>query len=186
MQKITKHIRAGLFGLIILFFLLPFIVISCPNHGSVTVTGVELATGKTIRGSQFSEMTPDQRIKQEPFAILALLCTIFGIIFSYVKRKKTAFILCAAVSILGIIFLLLLRNSIYMQIRRLNDSDDLVFSYAKGYWLSLYCFITVLVVTFLLNPIKRLTIPLKWPVKKRVKRTTTVKKTRKKPSKGRR
>ncbi len=180
MQKNTRHIRAAIFGITILFFFMPFVIISCPGHGSVSITGTQLSSGTIIRGSQFSEFTPNQRIKPEPYAFLALFCAIAGIIFSYIKNKRLSFILCITAAIFGIILLMLLKNRIYIQVRRLNEQADLVFRYAIGFWLSITGFTTALIVTLLLNPIMpfaKIKFPIRLPYKRRARRTT-IRKTR--------
>ena len=160
-MKITaRHIRATLFGIIIIFFLLPFIVVSCPGYGRVAVTGLEIASGKTIRGSQLSEFTENKRIYPEPYAYLAILSAVLGIVFSYIKKRNLAFILCVIASMAGIILLLLLKSHIYMQARRLY-SDDIVVRFAIGYWLALWGFIIALITTFILIPSKKFAFPVK-------------------------
>ncbi len=164
MKMETRHIRAALFGIIIIFFLLPFIVVSCPGYGRVPVSGFEIASGKTIRGSQLSEFTENKRIYPEPYAYLAILSAVLGIVFSYIKKKNLAFILCAIASMTGIILLLLLKNHIYVQARRLY-SDDIVVRFAIGYWLALWGFVIALITTFILIPSKKFAFPIKGKIK---------------------
>jgi hypothetical protein len=111
MKSATKHIGASLFGLIIIAFIFPFVIVSCPGHGQVPVTGAQLSFGTTIKGSQLSSVSSDRQIKPQPLAFLALGCAAAGIIFSYLKTKDSS-ILCLAAAIAGLAFLLLLRNQI--------------------------------------------------------------------------
>lgn len=160
MKLATRHIRASIFGITIIFFLLPFIVVSCPGYGKVSVTGFEIASGKTIRGSQLSEFTENKRIYPEPYAYLAILSAVLGIVFSYIKKRNLSFILCIIASMAGVILLLLLKNHIYIQARRLYR-DDIVVRFAVGYWLSLWGFVIALITTFILIPSKKFAFPIK-------------------------
>lgn len=160
MKIATRHIRATMFGIIIIFFLLPFIVVSCPGYGRVAVTGFEIASGKTIRGSQLSEFTENKRIYPDPYAYLAILSAVLGIVFSYIKKRNLSFVLCVIASMAGILLLLLLKNHIYIQARRLYR-DDLVVRFAIGYWLALWGFIITLITTFILIPSKKFAFPIK-------------------------
>jgi hypothetical protein len=152
----VKHIRASVFGLVILCFLLPFVVVSCPQHGSAKVSGMEIAFGRTIRGESLSSVTNDQRILPQVLAILALACAVAGIVFSYLK-KNTAFALCTAASIGGIVLLVLLRNRINAQGYILRG-EGLVLRYEVGYSLAVAAFILALVVTLAFNPSSKMSL----------------------------
>ena len=156
MKSTVKHIRAGVFGLVIIAFFLPFVVVSCPDQGRASVTGVQLAFGTTIRGSKLSSVTSDQRIKPQGFALAAFACAIAGVVVSYLK-KQPAFIACTILAIAGIALLLLLQNQINAQAYRMS-SDSLKVRYDAGYWLSLAAYIVALTVTLLLNPTKKLSL----------------------------
>ncbi len=156
MKLPVRHIRASVFGLAAICFLLPFVVVSCPDKGRASVTGVEIAFGATIKGERFSTVTPDQHITPQPLAILALACAVGGIVFSYLK-KNPAFVLCTAASAGGIALLVFLRNRITVQAHVLAG-DSLVLRYEIGYSLAMAAFILALVVTLALNPSRKMSL----------------------------
>jgi hypothetical protein len=143
-MKIDKRpIRASVFGLVIIAFLLPFVVVSCPDHGSVKVTGLQLSTGTRIKGERLSSFTSDQYIKAQPFAYLAFACAFVGIAVSFVKNRQEHLV-GLIVSLLGMMLLLLLKNRIGIEAARLAK-DSLHVRYAVGYWaaFSLYALSSV-------------------------------------------
>jgi hypothetical protein len=156
MKQPIRHIRASVFGLAALAFLLPFVVVSCPDQGRVSVSGVQLAFGTTVKGSQLSTVSADQHIKPQLFALFAFASAVAGIVCSYLKRNPS-FLLCAAAAIAGIALLLLLRNQIGTEAYRMA-SDNLKVRYEIGYWVATAGFILALAVTLLLNPSKKWSI----------------------------
>jgi len=152
MRLPVPHIRAGLFGIIILFFFLPFIVVSCPGYGQAQVSGIQLAVGTGIRGSQLSTVTSDQYIPPQEFAIVAMISAIVGIAFSYLKKKPAA-ILCALAAVSGSVFMFLLKGKIEIEAAK-KAADQLVVRFLPAFWLALIGFIVVLgVVIALLGPV---------------------------------
>jgi hypothetical protein len=151
MKLPTKHIRASAFGLVVIAFFLPFVVVSCPDYGSRTVSGVGLAFGTTVEGANLSQFTADQKIASRTIAILAFFAAIGGIACSYLLKKKPAFIACAAIALAGIALMFLLRNEIGRLAYNLAK-DNLRLKYQSGYWIAVAGFIAALVITLLLNP----------------------------------
>ena len=154
MKMPVKHIRAGAFGLVVIAFFMPFVMISCPGEGSRTVSGVGLAFGATVEGSNLSQITADQKIASRTIAILAFFAAIGGIACSYLLKKKPAFIACAAIALGGIAFMSLLRNEISRLAYNLAK-DNLTTKYQYGYWVAIAGFIAALVVSLILNPSKK-------------------------------
>ncbi len=140
MKTETRPIRASVFGLIVISFLLPFVIVSCPDHGSVKVTGVQLSTGTTIKGDKLSSFTSDQYIKAQPFAYLALLCAFAGVAASLFVKNKQAYLVTIVISLAGVVLLLLLKNRIGMEAVRLAK-DDLHVRYAAGYWIAFFAYV---------------------------------------------
>jgi hypothetical protein len=153
----TKHIRAGFFGLVIVFFFLPFVVVSCPGKGQVAVSGVQLSTGTVIKGGQLSSLTDDQRINVHPLALAALLCAVAGIVCSYLK-PKFSFALCLAAGGVGIVLLILLKGQISREAAHLIANGLRVY-YASGYWTAIVGFCLALAVTIIFNPFTKFKFP---------------------------
>jgi hypothetical protein len=152
MQKLApvKFVRAGLFGLVIIFFFLPFVLISCPGKSSVEIKGLDFVTGRTINGRTFSAFTDDQRINPHPFAIAALGCAVAGIVFSFLKAKP-AFVLCLASGAIGILCLILLQGQIGAQAAK-HVADGLRVYFRSGYYMAIAGFALALLATLILNP----------------------------------
>ena len=170
MQKLSpvKFVRAGVFGLIVIFFFLPFVLISCPNKGSVTIKGIDFVTGKVISGRAFSAFTDDQRVKPQPFAIIALVCAVAGIIFSFLKEKP-AFVLCLAAGALGLTCLILLQGHLNAEAYAYRSQGLRVY-YQSGYWTAIAGFVAAIVVTLVLNPFMKNKIQIKRIFRRRRRR----------------
>jgi hypothetical protein len=149
-QSPVKIVRSGAFGLIIIFFFLPFVLISCPGKNSVPVKGIELVTGKVISGKAFSPFTDNQRVPPHGYAIAALVCAIAGVVLSFLKPKP-AFILCLLAGVVGLVCLMLLKNQISANAAQ-HVADGLRVYYRSGYWTAIAGFAVALVITLVLNP----------------------------------
>jgi hypothetical protein len=75
-----KKVSSGLFGLAVIFFILPFITVSCGGQLVLTLNGVQLVTG-TSAPTGFPN-DPDSRIDPEPLVQLTLLCALVGLVLS--------------------------------------------------------------------------------------------------------
>ena len=153
MKLPVMHIRASVFGLALIAFFLPFVVVSCPDYGKASVSGVELAFGTTVKGSQLSSVTQNQRIQPQGFALVAFASAAAGIALSYLK-KKPSFIACTVAALTGVAMLSLLRNQIGREAYKMA-ADNLRVRYEAGYWLAAAAFVAALVVTLLFNPSKK-------------------------------
>jgi len=128
-----KNISPALFGIALLFFLLPWVEVSCQGHKVATVNGFQLATGTTIEG---------QRTKGEALAIIALLSTIAGLILCFSKNKMKSLILIGA-SGLGAIMLLFLKLKLDGDVLR-EGRGIVQLSYGAGYYLTMLSFLSVI------------------------------------------
>jgi Na+/H+-translocating membrane pyrophosphatase len=163
MQKLkpVKFIRAGFFGLVIIFFFLPFVLISCPGRsgGSVTLKGIDFVTGKVISGRAFSAFTDDQRVKPQPLAIIAIVCAAAGIVFSFLKEKP-AFVLCLAAGAVGLTCMILLQGRINAEAYAYR-AEGLRVYFQSGYWTAIAGFALALLATIVLNPFMKNKIQIK-------------------------
>jgi hypothetical protein len=158
MNTTTKVVRAGFFGLVIIFFLLPFVVVSCPNtEKAVSISGFELATGTVIRGSNFGANIDSRRIDMHWQALAALLCAVAGVVCSFIP-KKLPFFLCLVAGAAGILFMILLRNRIAIEGAEFVNQGFRLY-YASGFWTAIVGFCLALVVTLIFNPYTKLALP---------------------------
>jgi hypothetical protein len=148
MQNPVKKISPALFGLTLICFCLPFVSLSCQgdteNRSIITLTGVELATGKNINPpSNPISPTPSQeggeKIPSSPFATLAILSGIIGLGTSFIKAKKSA-IAPASSGVAGFILLLVLKSTIDKKL--IEEGGFIVASYGLGFWLTFILFIS--------------------------------------------
>ncbi|MBN2354150.1 MAG: hypothetical protein JXD23_16395 [Spirochaetales bacterium] len=161
----VKFIRAGAFGLVLVFFFLPFVVVSCPNTDkAVSVTGIQLSTGTVIRGATFGPNVENRRIPLHWQALAALLCAVAGIVVSFLP-KKPSFFACLIAGAGGILFMILLRTRIAAEgAEWVNQGFRL--TYASGFWTTITLFCIAVVVTLVFNPY------IKWKFPAPRKRTT--------------
>jgi hypothetical protein len=71
----------------LLCFFLPFVTVSCQGMNVFTVTGRQLATGTTIVQPGGSGNSTKQRVSPDPFAAIAALSAVSGLVLSLVGRR---------------------------------------------------------------------------------------------------
>ncbi|RPJ07660.1 MAG: hypothetical protein EHM28_06380 [Spirochaetaceae bacterium] len=168
MKKLeTKYIRTGLFGILIIFFFLPFLVVSCPNHGSREINGVQVAFGYSVSGGSLSTVTDNQYFPPAIPGIIAMIAALAGVIFSFFK-KQISFILCIIAAVVGFSSMFLLKLNIDAEAAK-KAGDGLIVRYAYGYWLALGGFIIVLLLIILLYFADGLKMQFKMPFKLPIK-----------------
>lgn len=138
-----SKISTAIFGLIIIFFFLPFINIRCSGQKIITLTGIQLVAGRNIESPSprmYGE-SQTRKIKGEPLAIFAFLSAIVGLGLSLLKDKKS--LITSIISgIAGIIFLLSLKIKLDNDILKAGKGM-LQLEYLGGYWLSFLLFLFV-------------------------------------------
>lgn len=65
-----------------LCFFLPFVTVSCGGAKVFTLSGQQLATGASIEMAQAFGSSHTEKIKPDPFAAIAGLCAVVGVILS--------------------------------------------------------------------------------------------------------
>jgi hypothetical protein len=114
-----KKFSPAFYGLIILLFFLPFVNLSCSGQTIMSLTGFQLITGaeyssQNMFGQNMSgqmngaEVKDNKEIKAQPFALFAFLAALVGLALSFIKKKSIAMI-NLVVSVLGAVFLLILK-----------------------------------------------------------------------------
>lgn len=153
-----KKLSPAAFAVIIICFFLPFVSITCGGQSVMTLTGIKLITGAEYKAqNMFDQQTmmddtmgmkkEQENIDPQPMALLALLMAVAGAGLSFIRKKMTA-IICAVVSVLGAVFLLLLKASLDGDIP--SEAEMVVsIEYQFGYWLALLLFIAEAVLQWL-------------------------------------
>jgi hypothetical protein len=140
-NQTARRLSPGLYILILIFFLMPFMDLSCGGQPVVTLSGIDMVTGKQLEdpGAYGGYGAEAPKIDPEPLAILALLAAGGGLILSFVKGK-TGSVLAALVGAAGFVTMLLLKSRIDHQV--LTEGEGLVtVEYRIGYWLVLLAFV---------------------------------------------
>jgi hypothetical protein len=82
MQARNKAFRVVPFLLALACFLLPFVEVSCAGY-KTSLTGFQVATGWEMEKADLSGMrTKKERVAGDALALLALVCTGVGVLFS--------------------------------------------------------------------------------------------------------
>jgi type II secretory pathway pseudopilin PulG len=68
-------------------FFLPFVTVSCGGVKAFTLTGQQLATGTTLTQPQPFGPPQTQKDDADPFAAVAALCALTGIVLSLIGRR---------------------------------------------------------------------------------------------------
>jgi hypothetical protein len=131
MKNTARKISPALFGITLICFFLPFTKISCQQQEILNLTGVQLATGTSIKQPRFTGGSQEQKIPGEPLAMLAMASTVVGLATSLMKAKKSA-IAPAGSGAIGFILLLMLKSKIDDSILR-EGQGLIVVSYGLGF-----------------------------------------------------
>lgn len=78
MEGVARKLSPAAFVLALICFFLPFANFSCQGHQVATFSGIQLATGTTVKQPQVFGAPRSQRVDPEPFAVLALLSVFIG------------------------------------------------------------------------------------------------------------
>jgi hypothetical protein len=117
-----------------LCFFLPFATVSCGGIKVFTLTGQQLATGTTIAQPQSFGPSQTQKIEVDPFAAIAGVCAVAGVVLSLLGRKIAAG--TAASGGLGAVSLLVLHSRLEDQITKQSQGVAQV-SFESGYILAI-------------------------------------------------
>jgi hypothetical protein len=153
-----KRISAGLFLVVILLFLTPWLEVSCAGAKVISFSGMDMVTGKSYTapsGSGYSSYNSNFGVpnststssNREPLAIITLVLAVAGIIFSLVKWKR-AELLSALAAICGFIFMIALKIKIDGDISE-QGRGMLQTDYLAGYWIGLILLMGIFLINIL-------------------------------------
>lgn len=135
-------VSAGLLGLALLLFLLPWITVSCSGQRVFTFSGTDLAIGKNIEVPQaFSP--PEKENTREWKATIAFLVGIAGTLAGFlIKAERVKKIALTVCGISGSVFLLLLKSKLDGEIIK-QGAGMVTLDYRFGFWMSILLFFAV-------------------------------------------
>lgn len=116
-QKLLKNgkkLSASLFALVLICFFLPFVTISCDNRPVGEISGIELATGKTVSAPTFTGQTRGQNIPGDGRAVLVFVAAAVGIGTSLIRVRRS-FLVSAGVGVFGLLMLLSIKSEMDKQ-----------------------------------------------------------------------
>lgn len=135
-------------GLILVIFLMPFVNVSCTNMVNIPLSGMDLATGKTIEIKEpFGDKVTRERIDPEPYATIALGIAVIGLLVGFAGTRFGRLINAVA-GAAGATLLLLLKGKIDDAVMR-EGGGLISVNYEAGYWIALVLFLLASIVSVL-------------------------------------
>jgi len=145
-----KKFSPAFYGIIILLFFLPFVNLSCSGQTIMSLSGFQLITGSEYKAdSMFGQTTEgevkeNKEIKSQPLALLALVAAVIALGISFFRKRFIALV-NIIISVLGVVFLLLLKFSMDGD-AELSGQNMITLDYQFAYWLCIILFIAAAVV----------------------------------------
>lgn len=145
-----KKFSPAFYGIIILLFFLPFVNLSCSGQTIMSLSGFQLITGSEYKADSMfgetneGEVKENKEIKSQPLALFALLAAVIAFGISFFKKRFIALV-NIVVSVLGVVFLLLLKFSLESD-AELSGQNMITLDYQFAYWLCIILFIASAVV----------------------------------------
>jgi len=101
----AKKFRWSVFALIVLFFILPFVQVSCQQQKLMSFTGFQMAFGTEIQEPQMFGPPKTRQISGDAFILLSFLVALAGLGCSFIKGRlgNITTAICGSV---GLIFML--------------------------------------------------------------------------------
>jgi hypothetical protein len=120
-----------------LCFFFPFVTVSCGGIKAFTLTGQQLATGTTLTQPQAFGPPQSQKVDGDPFAAIAGICALAGIVLSLIGRRMVG--ASAAAGGAGAVALLIMRSRLDAQIQKQSQGLATI-TYETGFTLVLLLF----------------------------------------------
>ena len=141
---LLPKISSGLFGLIILSFLLPWCTVSCNHMQVVSFTGMDLSVGKEIPSGMFGET----RKVQEALVVIAWLTGFLGVLTGFLLKGKVVDALQAVWGWAGGVLLCVLKVK-WDKEAMAQGGGAIIVDYHFGFWAALLLFFGIGLVSIL-------------------------------------
>jgi hypothetical protein len=143
----TRKIALGIFLLAIIFFLMPWVSVSCAGEDLIQASGFDMVTGTyDVPSNQEFVSTSSE---SEPLAIWALVAAGVGVVASLFVWKMGLFIrILSGLAGIGLLIALKIKlgNDLGSQIG--NEMQGIIqINYLTGYWLTLVAFAAAAIVS---------------------------------------
>lgn len=143
-----RKIIAGVFLLAIIFFLMPWVSVSCMGTSIVSVSGLDIVRGSYNVPSEYAGQTDTEN---EPLALYALIVAGAGLVLSLIPWSAAA-ILRALAGIAGVALLIALKfkldgDAAGEDLGSMNGV--LTLKYEIGYWLTVIAFAAAAILSFI-------------------------------------
>ncbi|QLE54521.1 hypothetical protein [Nostoc sp. TCL26-01] len=123
---------------------MPFTKLSCQQQEIITLNGVQLATGTSVKQPSLGGRgTKGQKIPGEPLAVMAIVASLVGLGTSFIKAKRSAIAPDGSRGI-SLILLLTLKSKIDDGIVKKGQGLILV-TYELGFCLEVLLFVSTTV-----------------------------------------
>lgn len=132
-----RKVSSSIFGLALLLFLLPWVTVSCKGKKVFTLSGADLAIGKTVEIPQPFDEPKKTKNTREIRATIAFLAGIAGILAGFlIKKDRVQQITYAVCGGTGGISLFLLKSNL----DREAVAQGITVDYQAGFWLTMLFF----------------------------------------------
>ena len=158
------NVARGLKLLALLFFVLPWVTVSCADQTLTSMSGMELATGTvTVHNPLTGETTtPPAAGKPEFPVLIAALLIAAALVLSFVLRRKEAILvsiatLGVAAALISYTVLMRIPTRVHAEsvteaaqgMNRMQMDDILRVETAPGFWLTLAALIAAIILTWM-------------------------------------
>ncbi len=145
----NRKISPALFGLALICFLLPWVNFSCSGNTIVSVTGTDLAIGRTIAIPQGFGQKPKKAHAHEARATAAFAAGIAGLLSGLlIKEERFRAIASAVCGGVGAVALFLLKDKLDSEMVSRNMGMITV-DYLFGFWAAMLLFLGACIVNIM-------------------------------------
>lgn len=147
-----RRLTRSLLGAVLVFFLMPFLTLTCGGQSLITMNGVNLATGRTLESKNpFSGDVQKREIQPEPMVALAALAAVAALGLAFLSKAGSGRTGSMVAS--GLCVLLLLATKFKVDSDVMKQGEGMVQAqWEVGYWLALLAALAATVLYFIPDP----------------------------------
>ena len=139
----------SLLGAVLVFFLMPFLTLTCGGQPLITLNGVNLATGRTLESKNpFSGDVQKREIQPEPMVALAALAAVAALVLAFLAEAGSTRTGSMVASGLCALFLLATKFKVDGDV--MKQGEGMVQAqWELGFWLALLAAIAATALYFI-------------------------------------
>lgn len=147
-----RFLTRSLLGAVLVFFLMPFLTLTCGGQPLITMNGVNLATGRTLESKNpFSGNVQRREIQPEPMVALAALAAVAALVLAFLAEGGS--IRTGSMVASGLCALFLLATKFKVDGDVVKQGEGMVQAqWEFGFWLALIAAIAATVLYFIPDP----------------------------------